>query len=84
MPTAAAQGEDQPQLTVVAQALNVRSGPGVSYPAINVLQQGNQVAVVGYDATTDWWQVQLPDGNTGWVSGGPAYVSVSAWYDRLA
>ena len=77
-PTAAAQGEDQSQLTVVAQALNVRSGPGVSYPAINVLQQGDRIAVVGYDATTDWWQVQLPDGNTGWVSGSPAYVSISA------
>jgi uncharacterized protein YraI len=77
VPTTAAQDEDQSQLTVVAQALNVRSGPGVSYPAINMLQQGNQVAVVGYDATTDWWQIQLPNNQTGWVSGGTAYVSVS-------
>ncbi len=77
IPTTAAQGEDQPQLTVVAQALNVRGGPGVDYPAVTVLSQGDRMAIVGYDATTNWWQVQLPNGNSGWVSGGAAYVSVS-------
>jgi TolB protein len=55
----------------------VRSGPGLTYPAFNVLPQGDQVTVIGYDAAADWWQIQLADGITGWVSGGPAYVSVS-------
>jgi dipeptidyl aminopeptidase/acylaminoacyl peptidase len=74
---AAAQGGDDPQLTVVAQALNVRSGPGVSYPAVGLLAQGDQVPVVGQHAASGWWQVELPDGGRGWVSGGAAYVSVS-------
>jgi dipeptidyl aminopeptidase/acylaminoacyl peptidase len=76
-PSAAAQGNDSPQLTVVAQALNVRDGPGVAYPAFDILMQGNEVSVIGYDVGSDWWQVQLPDGNIGWVSGGSAYVSLS-------
>jgi Tol biopolymer transport system component len=76
-PSATAQDESQAQLTVVAQALNMRTGPGVTYPAFAVLKQGDQVVIIAYDAANNWWQVQLPSGNTGWVSGGPAYISVN-------
>ena len=77
-PRAAAQEESRRILTIVAPALNVRRGPGVTYPAFDMLLQGAQVRVVGYDAASAWWQVQLPGGATGWVSGGAAYVSVSS------
>ncbi|MBI1880644.1 MAG: PD40 domain-containing protein [Chloroflexi bacterium] len=83
VPSAAAQGNDARQLTVVAQALNVRSGPGLAYPAFDVLKQGDQVSVVSYDAANDWWQVKLFYGSTGWVSGGPAYVVVSGGVAKL-
>jgi uncharacterized protein YraI len=73
----AAQGEESPQLTVIAEALNVRAGPGVNYPAIDVLSQGDQVPVTGHHTPSGWWQVQLEDGRDGWVSGGAAYVQVS-------
>jgi dipeptidyl aminopeptidase/acylaminoacyl peptidase len=77
VPNAAAQGGDSPQLTVLAEALNVRSGPSVTYPAVGLLARGDQVPVVGRHAASGWWQVELPDGGSGWVSGGAAYVSVS-------
>jgi uncharacterized protein YraI len=64
-------------LTIVAQALNVRSGPGVAYAPLDILFQGEQLPIAGQDAATGWWQVTLPQGGTGWVSGHPAYVSVS-------
>lgn len=73
----AAQGEESPQLSVIVDALNVRSGPDVKYPAIDVLLQGDQVPVIGHDTPSGWWQVQLEDGRSGWVSGGAAYVQVS-------
>ncbi len=75
-PTAVAQEVAERQLTIVAPALNVRTGPAVTYPATNYLVQGEQVTVLSYDAVNDWWQVQLADGTSGWISGGPAYVSV--------
>jgi hypothetical protein len=78
VPKAIAQDDAPPQLTVIAQALNVRGGPGVTYPAVGVLQRGDRVAVILHDTGTDWWQVQLPDGSTGWVSGGSAYVSLGS------
>jgi dipeptidyl aminopeptidase/acylaminoacyl peptidase len=76
-PKALAQEDNSPTLTVVAAALNVRSGPGVIYDAIDVLLQGEQVAIIGHDPASGWWQVQLPGGASGWVSGGPVYVSVN-------
>lgn len=72
-----AQSPAEATLTVVATALNVRRGPDVSQPAFDVLLVGEQVTVVVYDAAADWWQVELPDGQMGWVSGGPQYVSVN-------
>jgi uncharacterized protein YraI len=75
-PTATAQS-NAPQLTVVGAAVSVREGPGMTYPAIEYLLQGEQVTVIGYDAANNWWQVKLADGTSGWVSGREYYVSVS-------
>jgi uncharacterized protein YraI len=76
-PHAAAREPDSAQLTVVAAAINVRSGPDVTYPAVAVLNRADEVPVIGRDTATGWWQVQLSDGRTGWVTGLDTYVSVS-------
>jgi len=65
------------QLTVVGAAVGVREGPSMTYPAITYLLHDAQVTVIGYDAASDWWQVELSDGTTGWVNGRAYYVSVS-------
>jgi len=81
VPAATAQGgnggSNGPQLTVLAEGLNVRSGPGAAYPAVGLLTQGERAALIGHHAASGWWQVQLPGGGAGWVSGGTAYVLVS-------
>jgi dipeptidyl aminopeptidase/acylaminoacyl peptidase len=77
VPSLAAQGGTSPSLSVIAEALNVRSGPGIAYAAIDVLLHGDQVAIIGQDTPSGWWQVRLSDGRSGWVSGGAAYVRVS-------
>ena len=77
VPDAAAQSVDSPVLTVLARALNVRSGPGVTYPAVDLLAQGDEATIIGQHPASGWWQVALPDGGAGWVSGSPAYASVS-------
>jgi len=77
VPNTAAQSGVGPQLTVLVEALNVRGGPGLTYPTVDLLMQGDQVTVTGQHTASGWWQVELPDGSTGWVSGGAAYVSVS-------
>ncbi|MFL7839215.1 MAG: SH3 domain-containing protein [Candidatus Promineifilaceae bacterium] len=49
-------------------ALNVRSGPGVQYRAIAVVQGGQGVYIVNRDAN-GWVQIQIPGSVTGWVNG---------------
>lgn len=79
----AAQGNESPSLSVIVEALNVRSGPGVTYPALDFLVQGDEVAMIGRHSPSGWWQVQVEDGSTGWVSGGTAYVQVSGDTDGV-
>ena len=47
--------------TVTASYLNVRSGPGISYPVMKVLRFGDKVSVL--DSVSGWAKI---DG--GWVS----------------
>jgi len=71
---ATAQAESPVTAVVLSQALNVRSGPGVDYPAISALQQDDCVQVVGLHRENGWWQVLLPGDSLGWITGGETYV----------
>ena len=63
---------EQPQVasgnrvTVTAQLLNVRSGPGMQFPAIRQARQGDVLTVHG--TAPGWLYVRLPEGTFGWVS----------------
>ncbi|NJO85213.1 MAG: SH3 domain-containing protein, partial [Blastochloris sp.] len=48
--------------------LNVRSGPGAGFGDVGTLRQGDVVALIGRIGTNSWVQIQLPNGQTGWVS----------------
>ncbi len=52
-------------VSVIASVLNVRSGPGLSYPIIYQIHRGYVLEVHG--KTIGWLYVQLPNGEVGWV-----------------
>ena len=52
-------------VSVTAQKLNVRSGPGKSHSEVRQVHQGDVLVIYGY--VPDWLYVQLPDGQYGWV-----------------
>lgn len=60
-------------VTVLADRLNVRKGPGLVYEIIAKLTRNTQVNVTGQVATSDWLRIELQNGETGWVAA--AYVS---------
>ena len=71
------------QVEVVAWWLNVRSGPGIDYPVVAALAQGDAVPVINVDSDSGWLQVKLPgDGTVGWISGSPTYVTTSNTIDK--
>ncbi|WP_071131691.1 N-acetylmuramoyl-L-alanine amidase [Enterococcus timonensis] len=53
-------------LTVEASALNVRTGPGLDFGIAAQVKSGTKLSVLKQE--NEWYQVTLPDGNTGWVA----------------
>lgn len=54
----------------VIQRLNVRSGPGVSFDTIGLLEVGVQVSLTGKNPAASWFQIDFPSGpgGHGWVT----------------
>jgi uncharacterized protein (TIGR02594 family) len=53
-------------VTTNAESLNVRQGAGPDHPIITALPRGSRVQRL--DESGGWFRIQLPDGNTGWIS----------------
>ena len=70
-PDPAAAGAGQTAVVNVV-ALNVRQGPGTSFPVIGKLAQGDAITVEARNTAGDWWLVCcIPGSETrGWVSAG--------------
>ncbi len=79
---------DTPLASPALQAetlINVRGGPGLTYPIVAGLDPGTKSDVVGKNSASDWWQIALPNGQLGWVyaplvttSGNVSAVAVAA------
>jgi len=54
-------------VTVTADRLNVRSGPGTDNAVVAKLVAGTQVQVNGANADESWYRVTLSDGTSGWI-----------------
>ena len=48
--------------------LNVRSGPGMEYPVVVAIGNGNYVQVIGRDAASTWIKVVTHTGHQGWLN----------------
>ncbi|MCL4559248.1 MAG: SH3 domain-containing protein [Chloroflexi bacterium] len=71
-PTAVPQG---PSAVVTSDPLNLRLGPGVDYPVVQLLYIGDKVSVVGRSTNGDWLVVKTAAGTEGWVYS--SYVQTS-------
>jgi N-acetylmuramoyl-L-alanine amidase len=70
-----AEAPSTPVAVVTAGRLNVRSGPSVAYPVIDVADQGEQLTLLGRNADVSWVQIALTGGGQGWV--GTRYLAPS-------
>jgi hypothetical protein len=54
--------------------VNIRSGPGETFDAIEKIAAGQQALVTGVSMDSKWWRVICPDGTVGncWASADPA------------
>ncbi|MCB8985986.1 MAG: SH3 domain-containing protein [Ardenticatenaceae bacterium] len=64
---------------VTTGALNVRSGPGLAFPAVTTVYNGDGLTLIGRSATAvnpPWVQVRLQNGLVGWVNANYIYTTV--------
>lgn len=47
--------------------ISARGGPGTNYPIVANLEAGARLDILGISEDGLWYQVALPDGNTGWL-----------------
>ena len=57
----------KPHVVVKAGGVNVRSGPGTTYPRLATVEEGQQFDIVARNQTGDWWQICCLAGKKGWV-----------------
>lgn len=64
-----------PRCEVSTSALNLRSGPGRTYPVIQTIPQAAHLQVLARNDSGSWFYVQsAADGGVGWVSSDVRYV----------
>jgi N-acetylmuramoyl-L-alanine amidase len=78
--SAPAEGNPQPVQATTSKQLyiktdnsyvNLRQGPGTSYPLVGTATRGNSDSepMTVLAESSGWYQVRLPDARTGWVAG---------------
>ncbi|MCB0198444.1 MAG: SH3 domain-containing protein [Anaerolineae bacterium] len=55
-------------VVVVDSQMNVRGGPGTSYPILDQVQAGDELVVSARSQDGEWWQVILTNGSEGWLA----------------
>lgn len=51
-----------PSVTPSGSPVNLRTGPGLNYDRVGVLQVGQSLEIVGRNANSSWWQVATSNG----------------------
>ena len=52
---------------VVGDQVNLRMGPSIDYPVLDVIDGGRTFAVLGQNANGEWLSIRLADGAEGWM-----------------
>ena len=80
-PTETAVEEDEAATLTLLATVNVRAGPGASYPIVGTLRIGTVVEAVGRSGSgaDSWYQIANPEDGDElvWVSGNPQLVDAS-------
>lgn len=76
-PTPAADGRPTAQVAMTGSRLNVRSGPGTTFPVIAKALPREVFVALGRNRDSSWLQLEVPDveGGTGWVAANFVVVS---------
>jgi hypothetical protein len=64
-----ARADEEALVRVVAEAADVRTGPGFGFRPVYRAKQGEVLTAIGRATHDHWFRVELPDGTYGWILG---------------
>ena len=64
----------RPKVDSATASVNLRAGPGTSYPVVGGLEKGDAVQIVGKTSDGQWYRVKLTGGTVAWVAS--SYIQV--------
>ncbi len=72
-----------PQVRAVVNTalVNARTGPGTDFAVVEMVEQGQELEVVGKNPAGTWWQICCVDGQTAWIIG--EYVDIAGPADAV-
>jgi len=83
-PTFTPTATPRPQVRVLAPLLNVRSGPGITYPVLRIAAAGDTFTLLGRNRDGSWLQICcLQEGRVGWISGYGGYAKVTVPLEQI-
>ncbi|MBN1310661.1 MAG: SH3 domain-containing protein [Anaerolineae bacterium] len=59
-----------PYATITTGRLNIRTGPGINYPIVFTITQGDKVSLLGRSSNLKWVRVRALDTYVGWINTG--------------
>lgn len=68
VPPSATPAPQKPRV-VAESSVNLRGGPGRAYPVIGRLSAGQEVEIIGRNASGDWWRLVWSGNVQAWVAG---------------
>lgn len=69
--------QGNPIANIAADTLNIRSGPGISYPRVAQVYLYQRFPIVGVNKDASWYLLQLKDGSQGWAAAVYLYITGS-------
>lgn len=64
--TISSQNSDEPAIRITKTAVNLRQGPGTTFPVVTVVQEGIEVLVI--EVKTGWSRVRVGENASGWMA----------------
>ena len=72
-----AQAQSNATATILADRLNVRSGPGTGYGVVASAKKGEKYTVTGQNGSCAWLKIASGGKALGWVSGSKSFVKLN-------
>lgn len=68
---------DQSPIVLANRQIPVRQGPSTAYESFTTIVADSKVPIIGINQEGTWYQVELENGDTGWVDGRSNFISIS-------